>query len=91
MGGEGLISDAVWPQVDTALLVEDEVTIAIQIMGKVRDTITVPKGQSQEANVAIAMQSTKVRLHVGEEEPRKIVYVQDRILNFIPGRVMKAS
>ena len=95
MGGreqsEGLIADAAWPEVDPALLVEDEVTIAVQVMGKVRDTITVPKGQTEQANVAVAMRSSKVRLHVGEEAPRKIIYVQDRILNIIPGRVMKAS
>jgi len=38
----GLIADAAWPQVDEALLVEDEVTIAIQHKGKLRDTITAP-------------------------------------------------
>ncbi len=33
-----------WPAVDPALLVEDEVTIAVQVQGKLRDTLTVPKG-----------------------------------------------
>ncbi len=87
--GEGLVADAAWPDVDDALLVEDEVTIAVQVLGKLRDTITVPKGATEEANVALAMQSTKVRLHVGDEEPRKIIYVPDRLINFVPGRVMK--
>ena len=40
----GLIADAAWPPVDPALLVEDEVTIAVQVMGKLRDTLTVAKG-----------------------------------------------
>jgi LPS-assembly lipoprotein len=43
-GAKGLIADAAWPEVDPALLVEDEVTVAVQVMGKLRDTITVAKG-----------------------------------------------
>jgi leucyl-tRNA synthetase len=89
MGGEGLIADAAWPAVDPTLLVEDEVTIAVQVMGKVRDTITVARGQSEEANTAIAMTSSKVRFHAGEEPPRRVIYVPDRLINIIPGRIMK--
>src|SRR3546814_2715525 len=39
LGREGLIADQSWPDVDPALLVEDEVTIAVQVNGKLRDTI----------------------------------------------------
>ncbi len=83
MGGAGLIADAAWPTVDPALLVDDEVTIAVQVLGKVRDTITVPKGNSQEANVAIAMTSANVALHIGDKEPRRIIYVADRLINIV--------
>ncbi|MEH6246618.1 class I tRNA ligase family protein, partial [Salmonella enterica subsp. enterica serovar Mbandaka] len=44
MGQEGLIADAAWPEVDESLLVEDEVTVAVQVNGKLRDTLTVAKG-----------------------------------------------
>ena len=91
MGQTGLIAQAAWPAVDPALLVDDEVTIAVQVMGKLRDTITVPKGAGEEANVAAALASSKVLLHLGEEAPRKIVYVPDRLINFIPGRVMQKA
>jgi len=90
-GGSGMIVDAAWPSFDSALLTDEEVTIAVQVMGKVRDTITVPRGQSEQANVAVAMESSKVRLHIGDEAPRRIIYVQDRILNIIPGRITRAS
>src|SRR4029453_15252393 len=47
--GEGeLIADKAWPEADPALLVEDEVTIAIQINGKLRDTLRAPKGAPKE-------------------------------------------
>jgi len=81
--GEGLVADAAWPPVDPALLVEDEVTIAVQVQGKLRDTITVPKGASEGANVALAMASLKVQPYLGETEPRKIVYVPDRLINIV--------
>jgi leucyl-tRNA synthetase len=48
MGCVGLIADAEWPQVDPALLVEDEVTVAVQVKGKLRDTLTVPKGAAND-------------------------------------------
>ena len=46
-GHEGLIADAAWPEVDPALLVEDEVTIAVQVNGKLRDTLTVAQGRAE--------------------------------------------
>lgn len=59
--GEGLIADAEWPEVDPALLVDDEVTIAIQHMGKLRDTVTAPKGASKDALEALAMASANLQ------------------------------
>ena len=44
----GLVAQAAWPEVDEALLVEDEVTIAVQHKGKLRDTLTVPNGASKD-------------------------------------------
>jgi len=60
-GGTGLIADAPWPVVDPALLVEDEVTIAVQHMGKLRDTLTAPKGASKEDLEALALASENVQ------------------------------
>src|SRR3546814_13045656 len=59
-GFAGLIADAHWPPHDPALLVEDQVTIAIQHMGKLRDTVTAPRGASQADLDAPAPASTTV-------------------------------
>ena len=59
--GEGLIAEAQWPSHDPALLVEDEVTVAIQVMGKLRDTITVAKGLPKDEMEALALASDKVQ------------------------------
>ncbi|MEJ2410911.1 MAG: leucine--tRNA ligase, partial [Novosphingobium sp.] len=59
--GEGLVANAAWPEVDPALLVEDEVTIAVQVKGKLRDTLTVAKGTAREELEALALASEKVQ------------------------------
>jgi leucyl-tRNA synthetase len=80
---EGLIADAAWPKADPALLVEDEVTIAVQINGKLRDTLTAPKGASREALEEMALASDKVARMLGGEPPRKVIVVPDRLVNIV--------
>ena len=83
MGGEGLVSDAAWPEVDPALLVEDEVTIAIQVLGKLRDTITVAKGLPKEEVEALALASEKVQRALDGKAVKKVIVVPDRLVNLV--------
>src|SRR5690606_23552218 len=55
IGGTGLVADAPWPEVVPALLVDDEVTVAVQVKGKLRDTLTVAKGLPQAELEALAL------------------------------------
>ena len=81
--GEGLIADAAWPAVDPALLVDDEVTIAIQHMGKLRDTLTAPKGASKEDLEALALSSANLQRSVDGAAIRKVIVVPDRLVNIV--------
>jgi len=81
--GEGLIADAAWPEVDPALLVDDEVTVAIQVKGKLRDTLTVAKGTSTEDLEALALASEKVQRALDGAEIRKVIVVPDRLVNLV--------
>ncbi len=81
--GEGLIADAPWPEVDPALLVEDEVTIAVQVKGKLRDTLTVAKGLPQDEMQALALASQKVQHAIDGAEIRKVIVVPDRLVNIV--------
>jgi leucyl-tRNA synthetase len=83
IGGEGLIAEASWPPVDPALLVEDEVTIAIQVLGKLRDTVTVAKGLPREELEALALASDKVQRALDGKEVRKVIVVPDRLVNLV--------
>ncbi|MDQ2891664.1 MAG: leucine--tRNA ligase [Pseudomonadota bacterium] len=82
-GQDGLIADAAWPAVDPALLVEDEVTIAIQINGKLRDTLTMPKGAPRDTVEAAALASEKIVRLLDGMPPRKIIIVPDRLVNLV--------
>jgi leucyl-tRNA synthetase len=82
-GGEGLIADAAWPEVDPALLVEDEVTIAVQVNGKLRDTLTMPKGSPRETVEPVALANINVQRVLEGGTPKKIIYVPDRLINIV--------
>ncbi|MFO1254686.1 MAG: leucine--tRNA ligase [Sphingomonadaceae bacterium] len=80
---KGLIADAPWPEFDPALLIEDEVTIAIQVLGKLRDTITVAKGLPREEIEALALASDKVQRALDGKAVKKVIVVPDRLVNLV--------
>jgi leucyl-tRNA synthetase len=82
-GGATMIADAPWPEADTALLVEEQVTLAVQVNGKLRDTLNVPRGLDRAAAEALALASDKVRRQLDGAEPRKVIVVPDRLVNIV--------
>ena len=83
MGGTGLVADAAWPEANPALLVDDEVTIAIQVNGKLRDTLTAPKGMPRDEIEALALGSDKIVRLLDGKPPRKVIVVPDRLVNLV--------
>jgi leucyl-tRNA synthetase len=83
MGQPGLAADAPWPVADPALLVDDEVTIAVQHKGKLRDTLTAPKGLPNAELEALALASEKVQRSLDGAEVRKVIVVPDRLVNIV--------
>jgi len=82
-GRDGLIADADWPKADPAMLVDDEVTIAVQVNGKLRDTLTAAKGTAKEALEEMALGSEKVVRILEGKAPRKVIVVPDRLVNIV--------
>ncbi len=83
IGGSGLIVQAAWPAVDPALLIDDEVTVAVQVRGKLRDTLTVAKGTSAQALEALALASDKVQRALDGAAVKKVIVVPDRLVNLV--------
>ncbi len=83
MGQPGLVAESDWPPVDPALLVEDEVTIAVQVKGKLRDTLTVARGLPSAELEALARASDKVQRSLDGAQVRKVIVVPDRLVNIV--------
>ena len=83
LGGDGLVAMAEWPPFDPAMLVDDQVTLAIQVNGKLRDTLTVERGLGREDAEALALASEKVQRQLDGASPRKVIVVPDRLVNIV--------
>jgi len=82
-GESGMIADMPWPGFDPALLIDDEVTIAVQVNGKLRETMTAPRGTSREDAEALALALPKIQSHLAGGAPRKVIVVPDRLVNIV--------
>ncbi|ODT71851.1 MAG: leucine--tRNA ligase [Pelagibacterium sp. SCN 63-23] len=83
LGKSGLVADAPWPAVDPAMLVDDEVTMPIQINGKRRAEIAVSKGMAAVDVERLVLALDAVQKALDGKTPKKIVVVPDRIVNIV--------
>jgi leucyl-tRNA synthetase len=83
LGQDELVADAEWPKYDPALLIENQVTLAVQVNGKLRDTITVARGMDRAEAEALALSSDKVQRQLAGAAPRKVIVVPDRLVNIV--------
>ena len=83
LGGEGLIADATWPVADEAMLVEDTVTLPIQINGKRRSEISVPKDMDKAEVEKLALADEAVVKALAGGQPKKLIVVPGRIVNVV--------
>ena len=72
-----------WPAFDESLAAAETVEIAVQVNGRVRDRLTLPAGAGEEEALALALASERVRNHVGEGAPRRVIYVPGKLLNVV--------
>jgi leucyl-tRNA synthetase len=85
IGGTGLCADARWPEWDPAAAAEHEVTLVVQVAGKVRDRLRVPAGLDEMAATDRALASEAARRALGNGgRPSRVVYVRDKLINLVP-------
>lgn len=82
-GGDGLITTSTWPQADEAMLVDDTVTLPIQINGKRRGEIQVPADMPKEEVEKIALNHEAVIRTLDGATPKKVIVVPGRIVNVV--------
>ncbi len=83
LGGEGLVATAPWPVADAAMLIDDTVTLPIQINGKRRAEITVPRDMDKSEVEKTALALDAVQKALGGAAPKKIIVVPGRIVNVV--------
>ena len=83
LGGDGLVTEAEWPKADPALLVDDTVTLPVQINGKRKAQILVAADASKEEVEKLALADHSVQRALGGATPKKVIVVPGRIVNVV--------
>ncbi|MER2561963.1 MAG: leucine--tRNA ligase [Myxococcaceae bacterium] len=85
LGGEGLVSIAPWPKFDPSLVVENTVTYAVQVLGKLRTEIQAPINATEAEVRALAEADPKMKPWLEGKTVKKFVFVPKRLVNFVVG------
>jgi leucyl-tRNA synthetase len=83
LGHEESIHVSKWPVWDEKLVVEDIITIAVQVNGKVRTEITVAIDASEQEIIKTAKSDEKIRVLIGDKKIKREIYVPGRLVNFV--------
>jgi leucyl-tRNA synthetase len=83
IGQKSALSYEPWPTFDPALAKDDQITIAIQVLGKTRGTVEIEPGTAQAAVEALAKAVPGVANQLQGKEIKKVIFVKDKILNFV--------
>lgn len=83
LGKEGFTYHAAWPTYKEELAKESEVTIAVQVNGKLRDTLQVAAGTDDETLKAMAQKSDKVKIYTDGKEVKKVIVIPGRLVNIV--------
>jgi leucyl-tRNA synthetase len=83
LGCQGLVSEANWPKIERDLLVEDRVTLVVQVNGKKRGDVTVAQNAPEEQIKAAVLALDAVKAALGGKAVRKVIVVPKRIVNVV--------
>jgi leucyl-tRNA synthetase len=83
LGHKTLLAEEPWPAPEKALLLEETVTIAVQVNGKRRDELTIARDAAKEDIEAAALKLENVVRAVGGRKIKKVVVVPQRIVNVV--------
>jgi leucyl-tRNA synthetase len=83
LGHKTVVAEEPWPEADPALLVEDTVTITVQVNGKRRDELTIARDAAKEDIEAAALKLDNVLRAIGGRKIKKVVVVPQRVINVV--------
>ena len=77
------LCERAWPKADPAYLVDETVTVAVQVNGKLRGTVELPRDADEAAAKAAALDVPNVQTAMAGKPPRKVIVVPNRIVNIV--------
>ena len=83
LGNNNSVTLTGWPQYDPTKIIDETITLAIQINGKLRDTLDVPADISEEDAKAAVFAAEKIQKWLEGKEPKKIIYVKGKLLSIV--------
>ncbi len=83
LGGRSLLAEQAWPAADPELTRDEQVTVAVQVNGKLRATLEMPRDSATEAVESAALALPQIRRWLDGHAPRKVIVVPNRIVNLV--------
>ena len=83
MGKKESVVTAPWPAYDQEAIAEEEITVVVQVNGKLRDRLLIPVSAAEEQVKEIALASPKVRRHIDGKEVKKTIFVPKKLVNIV--------
>jgi len=83
LGGTDFVVRTAWPEADRALLTEDNVTLVVQVNGKLRARVQVPLDADEDAALAAAREDANVASHLEGASLRRVIHVPNKLLNLV--------
>ena len=83
LGNKESIFESTWPKYDAELAKDEEITLAVQVNGKLRDTLVVSADISEEAAKELVLNSEKIQKWLEGKEPKKVIYVKGKLISIV--------
>tara|TARA_R110000737_G_scaffold251825_2_gene261239 strand:- start:35523 stop:38363 length:2841 start_codon:yes stop_codon:yes gene_type:complete len=83
LGNPPCVAHADWPSYEESMLVDDEIEIPVQVMGKLRSKIIMPKDADNKAMEAAALADQRIIEFLGDKQVRKVIVVPGRLVNIV--------
>jgi leucyl-tRNA synthetase len=83
LGHEQILAEGGWPEADPVLAMDETITLAVQVNGKLRATVTLPRDSETAAAEAAALADPNVKRWLGEKPPRKVIVVPNKVINVV--------
>ena len=83
LGHAVMLTDTAWPEADPAMLVDAAITVAVQVNGKLRGTLDVPRDAPEDDVKAAAAGLANVATAIGSATPRRVIVVRNKLVNFV--------